>query len=445
MHFLHLYFTKHIMRQDQQNDPDYDAACLQREKHAEALLRLRKKKSPINVLFFVINASCWKFDSVYHKMSKLKRYNPIIFVCPQCDRGESHKKLQQQECYDYFKERNYHVINSFDEKTGDYIDARSLSPDIIFYTNPYEGLIDNRYYISYFSDILTCYTNYFFLDNDEKWAASLPLHKSVWKYFCEYDFTRHYNKVGTKLFYDNRVVVGYPMYDRFIDKSFTGIDWKQRDTNKKRIIYAPHHAIEPDGWIHYSTFLSTADLMAEIREKFKDKVQFVFKPHPLLKTKLYNNAEWGKERTDAYYDAWANAENSSLVDTDYVDLFKSSDAMIHDCGSFISEYLYVHKPVMHLNTGKIKEELNIEVKEAYEAHYLMNKVEDIEKFIVEVVLEGKDTKKQEREAFYKKYLVPPHKHLVADNILSEIERELSSGVVRIYYNLKQALCQAFKR
>lgn len=435
---------KDILQQNLQNDPEFLAACLQRKKHAEARRCLKQKKGKINVLFFVINASCWKFDTVYQKMSKHKRYNPIILICPQCDRGEEHKQEQQQNCFEFFKQKGYNVINSFDAVTGNYIDARSLSPDIIFYTNPYEGLIDGRYYITNFSDVLTCYANYAFLNNDEKWAASLPLHKSVWKYFCEYDFTRHYNKVGTKLYYDNRVVVGYPMYDCFVDKSFIGSDWKQQGTSKKRIIYAPHHTIEADGWIHYSTFLSTGEIMSELRDKYKDLVQFVFKPHPLLKPKLYKTLGWGREKTDAFYNAWRNAENATIVDNDYVDLFKSSDALIHDCGSFIVEYLYVQKPVMHLNTGQIKEELNDEASEAYRAHYLMNETGDIERFITEVVLKGKDTKSKEREAVFKKMLRPPHNRLVAENILNEIEYELSSGIRRIYYNIKKIICQAFE-
>ena len=59
-----------LATQDLLNDPEYKAACQQREKHDEALMQLRKKNGKINVLFFVINASCWKFDTCYQKMSK---------------------------------------------------------------------------------------------------------------------------------------------------------------------------------------------------------------------------------------------------------------------------------------------------------------------------------------------------------------------------------------
>ena len=435
---------KKELSREQLADHECIYASYHHKLHSQALEQLKNKKGKINVLFFVLNVSCWKFDSVYWKMSKSKRYNPIILVCPQCNLGEDFKMEQLQSCYDYFYERGYRVVNSYDKATGTYVDARMLFPDIIFYTSPYQGLIDDRYYISHFPDVLTCYTNYYFLNNDVYWGASLPLHKSVWKYFCEYDFTRHYGKVGTRLYYDNRVVVGYPMYDCFVDKTFSGSDWKQQDSSKKRIIYAPHHSIETDGWIHYSTFLSVYDVMAELRDKYKDQIQFVFKPHPLLKVKLYNTDGWGKERTDAYYQAWADAENSAVVDINYVDLFKSSDAMIHDCSSFVSEYLYVQKPVMHLSREGIEKVLNPEVKEAYQAHYLMDEIGDIEKFITEVVIGGKDPKKEERKKVFKKLLVPPHNRLVADNILNEIDRELSCGIKRIYINLKSALCQVFK-
>lgn len=406
-------------------DLEYNAACEQREKHRMALKRLRNKKGKINVVFFVISVSCWKLDSVYNRMLRNDRYNPIILVCPQCDRGEEFKIEQLDSCFEYFHAKGYNVIKSYNVSTGEYVDARVLEPDIIFYTNPYEGLIDNRYYISQFCDVLTCYVNYAFLNNDERWTASLPLHKSVWKYFCEFDLARHLNKLGVKWYYDNRVIVGYPVYDQFVDSGFNGNAWKLPSSTHRRVIFAPHHTIESDGWIHYSMFLYTSDIMEQMRDKYKDRVQFVFKPHPLLKTKLYKTEGWGKDKTDAYYRRWAESDNSSIAEGDYIDLFKSSDAMIHDCGSFIVEYLCVNKPAMHLNSGRIKEELNDEARIAYQAHYLMENLSDIETFIIDVVLGGHDEKLESRLAAYEKLLLPPNGRSVAENIINEIDDEIS--------------------
>ena len=40
--------------------------------------------------------------------------------------------------------------------------------------------------------------------------------------------------------------------------------------------------------------------------------------------------------------------NGMLCESDYIDLFLTSDAMIHDSGSFLIEYIYVNKPVQRI-------------------------------------------------------------------------------------------------
>ena len=59
--------------------------------------------------------------------------------------------------------------------------------------------------------------------------------------------------------------------------------------------------------------------------------------------------------------------NAQMVDGRYIEVFKHSDAMIHDCGSFSLEYFYAHKPMMFLyeNKGrKDKVHINDVTKEA---------------------------------------------------------------------------------
>jgi CDP-glycerol glycerophosphotransferase (TagB/SpsB family) len=84
--------------------------------------------------------------------------------------------------------------------------------------------------------------------------------------------------------------------------------------------------------------------MIEMAKKYQDSVQFVFKPHPVLRSKLV--VLWGEEKTNAYYNTWDSLPNSTIHEDEYIDLFLTSDAMIHDSGSFTVEYLYVNKPVM---------------------------------------------------------------------------------------------------
>jgi hypothetical protein len=60
---------------------------------------------------------------------------------------------------------------------------------------------------------------------------------------------------------------------------------------------------------------------------------------------LEQDPNWGSEKTTAYYDKWDNLDNGQFKSGDYVDLL-TSDALIHDCGSFMAEYLVVGKPAL---------------------------------------------------------------------------------------------------
>ncbi len=161
--------------------------------------------------------------------------------------------------------------------------------------------------------------------------------------------------------------------------------------------------------------------MWQLAQKYKDRIQFVFKPHPLLKVNLYNAESWGKKRTDEYYKLWEDGINTSIVGGEYVDLFNSSDAMIHDCASFMLEYLYQKKPVLYLaNNNRQKDSTEAALK-AYAAHYKAETEEDIDKFLQDVVLDGKDILFEERENVYENVLLPPNGKSAAENIIYDIK------------------------
>ena len=140
--------------------------------------------------------------------------------------------------------------------------------------------------------------------------------------------------------------------------------------------------------------------MVELAEKYRGRIQFAFKPHPRLKPKLMMHPDWGVERTEAYYKLWREMPNTVFVEGDYVDLFRSSDAMIHDCSSFMGEYLFMNKPVAFLgNRGAVTKGLNDFAKACLEQHYQLDAREDIERFLDEVVLAGNDPMEPSRRTF----------------------------------------------
>ncbi len=313
------------------------------QKHT--LKRVKGKKT-LNCVFLAVDSSTWKYDGVYHIMAKDNRFNPTILVCPVVNFGKENMLRKMESCYGFYKDLGYNVIKSYNEKEDTYVDISTLNPDIVFYTNPYKRLIDDRYYISNLNDVLTVYVPYFINCSVVKgFSNNQPLHNLVWRKYAETEYELQLSKLEQRRHGQNVVYTGYPGIELLIDKRYTpeSKPWRLDNPNLKRIIWAPHHTIEK-GKFGHTCFLEYCDFMIDMVKKYEKSVQFVFKPHPVLRSKL--EVLWGKEKTETYYNLWANLPNATIHEADYIDLFLTSDAMIHDSGSFIVEYLYVNKPVM---------------------------------------------------------------------------------------------------
>lgn len=395
-------------------------------RHKRALERVKKKKI-VKVAFFAIYSSVWKYDEVYQLMEQDPRFDPIVVVCPVVNYGKENMLEEMGKSYSFFENKGYNVIRTYNQENDIYLDVKQeINPDIIFYTNPYQGLIMDKYYITNFKDTLTCYTNYaFYVSNRHKEVYGQLFNSILWKTF--YETTMHVRMAKE---YDRNkgnhvVVTGYPGMDNFVYGIRSCVNvWKNPDENLKRIIWAPHHTIDLSGDLRYSNFLHYHQTMLNIAEEYKNRVQIAFKPHPLLKVKLYNHVEWGKERTEKYYNLWEINGNTQLETDEYIDLFNSSDAMILDSGSFTVEYLCCGKPSLFTFSDlNIKDRFNEFGKLALDQHYHAYNKNDIISFVDHVCNE-EDIKKVEREKFYKKYLVSPNNKSASENIYEEICKQV---------------------
>lgn len=397
----------------------------QQEAYAIEIKRLTGTKEPLNVIFMVLYSSVWKYDSVYKLMDKDPRFNPLILVCPVADYGKDHMVENFRPTVEMFKKKGYNVMPAYNEKTGTFVDVNDLHPDLLMYAFQWSSHVDKRYNVFTLRKYLKCYVNYSFKNNPFEWSIASQVQGIMWMYFSECEDNKKLAQSFNPVEFQNIHVVGYPIYDEVQSLEPTGKDWKKQGNEYKRIIWAPHHSIEGGGDIRLSTFLLFADDMLEFKKKYKDKVLFAFKPHPQLRPTLYRHKDWGKERTDAYYKAWEEGENTSFVAGEYIDLFKSSDGMIHDSHSFTVEYLYVDKPVMFMTNYDRESQCNAVGKKAFAAHYHGTSREDIQHFIEDVIIGGNDTMAEKRHKFYNEILVPPNGKSVAENIIDEITTALN--------------------
>ena len=388
----------------------------QQEKHQVTLASLRNKPV-INVVFFTLYDTVWKYGDLYEILDKHPHFNPLILVCPVVNQDEKYRLQEMEKCYQYFRKKEYTVLRSYDPVTKKYIDVKKeLKPDLIFYTNPYEGLIDNRYYITQFPDILTAYVPYAFMSVVYDWTYDLKFHNLLWTFFIETSLHKHYIERHQCLRGKNVFVSGFPGCDCFMSMNQAKNDvWKIKDRKIRRIIWAPHHLINEGQ--RGSNFLEYCDIMPEIARRYEGRLQIAFKPHPLLKKKLEQEKGWGNERTNAYYRMWNKLANGQLEEGTYEDLFLSSDALIHDCGSFITEYLFTGRPSLFmLSRNADKEAQNEYGKQALAVHYISESQDEVIRFIEDVVLKGKDPMYEKRKEFLERVAYPPEGRSAAANI-----------------------------
>lgn len=138
------------------------------------------------------------------------------------------------------------------------------------------------------------------------------------------------------------LVAGYPKLDvyRRPAPARTAVAlWPHAsDGQRRRVIWAPHHTVGRGG-LALGTWDWSAPAMLALTAAHPE-VDVVLRPHPNLGHELVRTGRMTAEGWARWLAAWQAAPNRGLSEGgDYFDLFRSSDALITDSGSFLAEYL----------------------------------------------------------------------------------------------------------
>lgn len=388
------------------------------------LVKKLRHKDQINVVFFAMSLPMWRHQHLYEKLLKHPKFNPTIVILPSCSYSDEQQASDVKALRDYFDAKNTSYILGIQDNMV-YDVRNDLDPDILFYPQPYWWIYNENLSFNKFLDRLLCYTPYAFWTSKGVWSYSQMLHKFSWKLFYSTELHRKDAACYSFVKSSNVEVVGYPTADDFLLSGHIDI-WKNQEVEKKHIIWASHFTISSGGLLYQSNFLWMAEFMSDLAKIYSDKIQFVFKPHPRLYTELCKHPDWGEAKAKEYYKLWETMANTQIETGEFVDLFMTSDAMIHDCGSFSVEYHYSENPVMYVarNFEEQVEDKNDFGKIAMNLHYVGKEKQDIIDFIENVVLKGEDPLKPRRQQFKQEYLLPPNGKTVAENTMDVLIREL---------------------
>ena len=359
------------------------------ENYKNVLARLKNKKDKIRVIFLIRENQKWTYQSVYEKFDKSEKFEPLILVSllELVAKGKDKTRNNLEENYNFFKSKGMNVDYAY--KNGQYIDLKKFEPDIVFYDQPWE--LPNMHKPQQVSEYaLTCYCSYSYeiIDNREHYL--FEFHRFLYRFFVDDNSNllryEKYLRGNSK----NCYVVGYPKLDKYNECKDVRSPWKNQ--NAVKIIYAPHHSLDNNG-LRLSTFKQNGKFILELA-KSHPETEWILKPHPRLKYALLKNNLMTKDEIDEYFNEWEKI-GAVYNKGDYIDLFKTSDLMITDCGSFLAEYLPSKHPIIHLKNKK-SVNMNKLGKKIDNEYYQVNNCSELEEVFDLLVLKKNDYKKETR-------------------------------------------------
>ena len=357
--------------------------------YASTLLRIKKKyksNTPIKVLFYVMEKQKWGYQSLYDELKKDPHFEPLIVVsCVTDDELEvKAERCSIEENIEFFKDRGIDVVSAFEKNK--HIDLLKFEPDIIFYQQPwYIPEVNHPIRMSNYA--LCCYCSYSIAATKTASMRRPLFFYNIWKYFLAHDCMKDEYAGWMECNHESLVVTGHPKLDVYKNYKFDG-----GENSKHYVIYAPHFSLG-QSILSFSTFDWSGQFMLDYAKKHPE-INWVFKPHPRFRSFFLENNIMTEEELDKYFNEWAKI-GLLYDDGDYFDIFKNSDAMITDCGSFCVEYFFTGKPLLHMISAKSKPHSALNRLVNCNHYSIFNK-ETLSKYLDEILIKQNDFLKDVR-------------------------------------------------
>lgn len=362
-----------------------------------SLRRVRSKVATgekLRVVFVVGQTSKWKCQSVYDRMRKSPCYDPIIALTI-CDvdthltSQQKHEAIVRNEIF--FATRGMRTARCYSVEQNTNETLLKLDPDIVFYSQPWD-VAPCQHPVQTAKRALTFYVPYFVPTFESvDFICNSPFQRSM---FCFIALNQHvveaYRRAVGHLLNCHYKALGHPALDLFRIS-------EENNFADGYVIYAPHWSFDHPKNLNsenLSTFLAMGEWMLSYARSHRE-LKWLFKPHPALRQCLISSGVWSMDQISAYYSAWENL-GTVCYDGDYPKYFMRSQALITDCGSFLSEYGCTGKPVIHLISPTRKIHREGGAADAYDSYYQARDCSELAHLMQEVIVERHDPKKEDR-------------------------------------------------
>lgn len=393
-------------------------------------IKIKTSQNPdykVKILFFVSENQKWCAQDLFEELKQNKNFESVIAVSCENEiyKTDEEKSNSAKREFSFFSRLDKNAVLAYNPENHKNINLKEFSPDIVFYQQPW-GLaeIHTPAFVSDFA--LTCYIPYGFQSLNNIDNYTLMFHGFLWKYFVESEINiKRFKKTNNA---KNCITTGYPKFDVYLKKSVVDEDklWKipkNINPNIKRVIYAPHHSFF--NTVKFATFAENGQFILEYAKNHSE-IDWIFKPHPTFKQRLAADGIMSPKEAEQYYKDWDSLPNAQIYDKgNYFDIFKTSDALITDCVSFLAEYLPTKKPVLFLKSNKGGLSFNELGEKIVENYYHINNTKELEETIKKVIIAEEDYLHDKRVSAIK-YLEIDEKS-ASSKIAGYLEKELGLG------------------
>ena len=365
---------------------------------ASAVKRIRDKKK-IRVAFVSDDPSMYCGDALYNMFATNPRCETTFFLCLQKSLRNMPLALEDfNRGLDGFKSRGINIVGVTDDK------QTVPAQDLLIFLRPYFNYLPKAFELSSSgTQTLMAYIPYGF--NMTDWNIyNTPIYHVGWKLFFDTKFHIDLLENRCRTGMPRGLYSGYTKLDAFYrDTDALKFDWKVTRPDAKKIIWAPHWSIASG--IFYATFQHNYKFMYEFA-KAHPEISWVVKPHPMLLASAVGHGVFeSDEAFKKYLQAWDDLPNAKVFTGPYYQgLFATSDGMIMDCGSWIGEYQYTHKPMIFLtrDTQRFNDLGNALMKVLYRVDG--RDLNGIAALVQKVFVEGKDDMFDARMKFFDEHM-----------------------------------------
>ncbi len=310
-------------------------------------------RARLRVGFIVCTSAKWGLDSVVAAL----RDRPEV-ACgfyPTLSDVDLRRSPAQRRA-NYARERAFFAARApiladlYDTGRDAMMPAEAIDCDIAFIQQPW-GMQDLSRRLA--GRVRTAYVHYGMpvIANDRMQSGLPDFHPFLWRYFAATEPHAARIRAGGMVREAALRVTGHPKFDIYHSpapaRDAVALWPHASETGRMRVIYAPHHGLGP-GTLQLGTFAWSGPAMLDLARRHSE-VDFIFRPHPNLGLELARSGVMRADQWQSWLQSWQEGPNTALsLDGGYFDMFRTSDLLITDSGSFLAEYLPTNRPLLRL-------------------------------------------------------------------------------------------------